>query len=57
MSSLAKRIAKDGYIEALQIGVAAQSLNNNSDKWTDRCTEAEVLQELKMRWHVLVELG
>lgn len=57
MSSLAKRIAKDGYIKALQIGVAAQSLNNNSDKWTDRCTEAEVLQELKMRWHVLVELG
>ncbi|MFD0711575.1 DUF3626 domain-containing protein [Paenibacillus sp. GCM10027626] len=57
MPSLAKRIAQEGYIDARLIGEAAQALKQNPAQWSDRGTEAEVLQELKLLWHVLVRYG
>jgi len=58
MPSLAKRIASsDGYIDASRIGAAAMELKRNPEAWRDRGTYAEVLQELKLIWHVLVKYG
>ncbi len=57
MPSLAKRIAKEGLIDASMIGLAAVDLRRNPHAWSDRGTYAEVLQELKLLWHVLVRYG
>lgn len=57
MISLAKRIARHGYIDANMIGVAAMDLKRNPSSWNDRGTYDEVLQELKLLWHVLVRCG
>jgi hypothetical protein len=37
------------------IGSAAAQLNHKPDAWKDRSTYEEVLQELKLLWHVLVK--
>lgn len=39
------------------IGQAVMGLNRDSAPWVDRGTYAEVLQELKLLWHVLVRCG
>ncbi|MBU5213946.1 DUF3626 domain-containing protein [Bacillus oleronius] len=57
MPSLAKRIAKDCYINAYIIGAAVMDLKCNPESWSERGTIAEVLQELKLLWHVLVRYG
>ena len=57
MISLAKRIARHGYIDANMIGIAAMDLKRNPSSWNDRGTYEEVLQELKLLWHVLVRCG
>lgn len=57
MPSLAKRIARDGLIDASVIGAAAMDLKRNPDIWIDRGTYGDVLQELKLMWHVLVRYG
>lgn len=57
MSSLAKRIARDDFIDVGMIGAAATDLKRNPDSWNDRGTYKEVLQELKLLWHVLVRYG
>lgn len=57
MPSLADRIAKNGTIDAYQIGLAVMNLKRNPDSWSDRGTYEEVLQELKLLWHVLVRYG
>jgi len=57
MPSLAKRIAKNGYIDASVIGDAVNDLKRDSTKWCDRGNYEEVLQELKYLWHVLVRYG
>jgi len=57
MPSLANRIAKNGYIDASIIGEAVNDLKSNPTKWYDRGSYAEVLQELKLLWHVLVRFG
>lgn len=57
MPSLAKRIAHHGYIDASMIGSAAMHLKHDPAAWRDRGTEKEVLQELKLLWHVLVRYG
>lgn len=57
MPSLAKRIAQSDVIDANRIGLAAADLKRNSSNWTDRGTCKEVLQELKLLWHVLVRYG
>ncbi|MCP1185661.1 DUF3626 domain-containing protein [Paenibacillus sp. 1781tsa1] len=57
MPSLAKRIAKSDFIDANIIGSAAMDLKRNPSHWSDRGTYKEVLQELKLLWHVLVRYG
>ncbi|KPL57961.1 DUF3626 domain-containing protein [Rossellomorea vietnamensis] len=57
MPSLAKRIAYKDRIDAHTIGSAVMSLKRNPDSWSDRGTYEDVLQELKLLWHVLVKYG
>ncbi|SED16370.1 Protein of unknown function [Rhizobiales bacterium GAS188] len=57
MPALARRIAKDGFIDAAVIGAAAASLNRHPELWRDRGTYEETLQHLKQLWHVLVHKG
>jgi Protein of unknown function (DUF3626) len=57
MPSLAKRIAKNQVIDTHLIGEAVMDLTKNQATWTDRGTRSEVLQELKLLWHVLVKYG
>ena len=58
MPSLAARVARDGFIvDARAIGEAAVALFRDPAAWADRGTYAEVVQELKLLWHVLVRCG
>ena len=57
MRSLAKRVARDGVVDAEAIGRGVKELSNHPEDWSDRGTYAEVLQELKFLWHVLVRVG
>lgn len=57
MPSLAKRIAQSNFIDVFMIGAAAMDLKQNPSNWSDRGTYKEVLQELKLLWHVLVKYG
>ncbi len=58
MPSLARRVADtDGLVHAHAIGAAAVSVVRAPTRWEDRGTPAEVLQELKLLWHVLVRCG
>lgn len=57
MPSLAKRIARNGNIDASVIGNAVNDLKRNPDLWFDRGNYEVVLQELKYMWHVLVRYG
>ncbi|KZE69236.1 hypothetical protein AWM68_02920 [Fictibacillus phosphorivorans] len=57
MPSLAKRIAKNNVVNASVIGRAIMDLKQNPDAWSERGTYSEVLQELKLLWHVLVKVG
>ena len=57
MPSLAARVARDGRVNAHAIGLAVDTAVRNPDAWRDRGTPADVLQELKLLWHVLVRTG
>jgi hypothetical protein len=57
LPSLAKRVATKEYLDAAMIGEAAKSLRNNPELWSDRGSYKEVLQELKLLWHVLLKFG
>lgn len=57
MPSLAKRIGQNNVIEASTIGTAIMDLKRNPASWSERGTYNEVLQELKLLWHVLVRYG
>ena len=57
MPSLARRIARNHCIDANIIGSAVVDLKCNPLSWSDRGTYEEVLQELKLLWHVLVRFG
>ncbi|PFG05140.1 DUF3626 domain-containing protein [Bacillus sp. es.034] len=57
MPSLAKRIAYKDRIDAHTIGSAVMNLKRDPDSWSDRGTYEDVLQELKLLWHVLVKYG
>ncbi|MFD2117563.1 DUF3626 domain-containing protein [Paenibacillus yanchengensis] len=57
MPSLAERIAVNHLIDAHTIGIAVNGLHNNPERWSDRGSYEEVLQELKLMWHVLVRFG
>lgn len=57
MPSLAKRIARNDYIDASVVGAAINDLERNPARWSDRGTYEEVLQEFKYMWHILVRFG
>ncbi len=57
MPSLAKRIAKNNRINASVIGSAVVDLHQNPQNYLERGSFKEVLQELKLLWHVLVKYG
>jgi phage-related protein len=57
MLSLARRVEKDGFVDASCIGKGVRELSQDSKAWEDRGTYAEGLQELKLLWHVLVKYG
>lgn len=56
MPALAARIART-HVDARAIGEAAQDLFEHREKWKGRGTYEEVLQELKLLWHILVKHG
>ncbi|PON23039.1 hypothetical protein TGAM01_v208044 [Trichoderma gamsii] len=57
MPSLAARVAYKGTVVVQAIGEGVRSLVADAEQWADRGTVAEVLQELKLLWHVLVRYG
>jgi len=57
MASLAARIAGGDRVDAAAIGRAAAELKRDPTAWADRGSSAEVLQELKLLWHVVVRFG
>ncbi|KAL7784078.1 hypothetical protein V8C37DRAFT_396410 [Trichoderma ceciliae] len=57
MPSLAATIAYKGSVDVQAIGEAVRDLVACAERWEDRGTMAEVLQELKLLWHVLVRYG
>lgn len=57
MPSLAERVARARMLDVSMIGAAVRDLYANPDAWKDRGTVADVLQELKLLWHVLVRCG
>ncbi|MDX8344970.1 DUF3626 domain-containing protein [Rossellomorea sp. YZS02] len=57
MPSLARRISQKNKIDAHTIGLAALDVKKNPGDWKGRGTYEDVLQELKLLWHVLVKYG
>ncbi|KAL7930756.1 hypothetical protein V8C35DRAFT_324203 [Trichoderma chlorosporum] len=57
MPSLAARIAFNGLVDVQTIGEAVRDLVACADLLGDRGDLGEVLQELKLLWHVLVRYG
>lgn len=57
MPSLGSRVARHGIVDADAVGRAVRDLSKDASMWKDRGTFAEVLQELKLLWHVLVRYG
>ena len=57
MPSLAQRIAVNGIINAHIIGEAVASLLSRPKEWESRGNINQVLQELKLLWHVVVKFG
>lgn len=57
MPSLAARVAYQGKVDVQAIGESVRNLVADAEQWADRGTVAEVLQELKLLWHVLVRYG
>jgi len=57
MPSLANRIANEDYVDVSMIGPAVFDLKRNPSSWSERGSGTEVLQELKILWHVLVKYG
>jgi hypothetical protein len=57
MPSLAARVARNGFIDAEAIGRGLWELSRDPGAWKERGTYAELLQELKLLWHILVRFG
>lgn len=57
MPALAERVAQSHFIDASMIGAAAMDLKRDPGSWSDRGSYDQVLQELKLLWHVLVRYG
>lgn len=57
MPTLARRIARNGMIDAEILGAAVASLRREPHAWVDWGREPETWQQLKQLWHVLVHFG
>ena len=57
MPSLARRISGGPYFDVHTIGRAVAELRRDANQFSDRGTPEQVLQELKLLWHVLVRHG
>jgi hypothetical protein len=57
MPELAERLAIDNRVTAHAIGQAAMQLLQSPKSWRDRGNVAQVLQECKLLWQVLVKYG
>lgn len=57
MPALAKRVASSQLLNAADIGKACQSLSKEPSTWSEFGSQSEVLQKLKMLWHVLLKFG
>lgn len=57
MPALAEQVASAGVVTAASIGIAAAELRHASDRWAAFGAPAEVLQSLKLLWHVLLRYG
>lgn len=57
MPRLARRIARDGVLDAAAIGAAEATLHTHPERWADWGSHDETLQHLKQLWHVLVHYG
>lgn len=57
MPALARRIAREGMIDAEIVGAAVASLRREPHTWIDWGQELKTWQQLKQLWHVLVHFG
>jgi len=57
MPALAERVASAGVVTAAGIGVAAAETRRAPDRWAAFGAPSEVLQALKLLWHVLLRHG
>jgi hypothetical protein len=55
MPELAKRIAIDNTINAYILGLAIMDLYINPEKWDNWGSKDDIIQEIKLLWHVLVK--
>jgi hypothetical protein len=54
---LARRIAKNGLVDAAVIGAAEATLYSRPELWQDWGSREETLQHLKQLWHAVVHYG
>lgn len=57
MPALAQRVASAGVVTAAEIGAAAAEVRDAPNRWAAFGAPAEVLQALKLLWHVLLRYG
>jgi hypothetical protein len=57
MPKLARRIARNGLVNAAVIGAAEATLYSRPELWQDWGSHEETLQHLKQLWHVVVHYG
>lgn len=57
MPEIAKRVSKNGIVNAYLLGIAAQKVEQESDLWNDLGTKHELAQLIKYLWHCLVKFG
>ncbi|MFQ6370705.1 DUF3626 domain-containing protein [Shewanella sp. YIC-542] len=57
MPPLAAQVAREGILTPALLGEAEVSLRREPERWRRLGSEAELLQQLKLLWHVLVRFG
>lgn len=57
MPQLAAKVARDGLLTPAILGDAEVSVRREPERWRGLGNEAELLQQFKLLWHVLVRFG
>jgi hypothetical protein len=57
MPKLAEFITEDDYIDTHHLGLAIIDLNVNPKKWGIWGSQQDIVQKIKLLWHVLVKYG